>query len=111
MSLMLQKWTNRGRTLVVLAGAVAFVTGGMKADTLTWVGTGGGNWSVAANWSSDGSHTVPQPGDTIKINTLKSGETYNNDIVGLSTRTSSSAANPMPPIPSSPATRSRSPAE
>ena len=76
---------NPHMRLVVLAGAVALVSGSMKADTLTWVGTGGGNWSVAANWSSDGSHTIPESGDIIKINTLKSGETYNNDIVGLST--------------------------
>ena len=65
--------------------AVALICAAAHGDTLTWVGSGGGNWSAAANWSSDGSHTVPQPGDTIKINTLKSGETYNNDIVGLST--------------------------
>jgi hypothetical protein len=65
--------------------AVALICAAAHGDTLTWVGTGGGNWSVAANWSSDGSHTVPESGDTIKINTLKSGETYHNDIVGLST--------------------------
>ena len=69
----------------VVLFALAFAAVSVSADTLTWVGAGGGNWSDAANWSSDGSHAIPQSGDTIKINTLKSGETYNNDIVGLST--------------------------
>ena len=36
--------------------AVALICAAAHGDTLTWVGTGGGNWSVAANWSSDGSH-------------------------------------------------------
>ena len=65
----------------ILAGVALCAT----ADTLTWKATTGGNWSSAANWSSDGSHTVPQSGDTIKILNLASGQTYVNDIEGLST--------------------------
>ena len=73
------------RVLASLAGAFLLAAGVLKADTLTWTASGGGMWSHAANWSSDGSHTVPQSGDTIKILGLKSGEVYENDIDGLST--------------------------
>jgi hypothetical protein len=69
----------------VVLFALVSVAAPAFGDTLTWTASGGGNWSDANNWSSDGSHAIPQSGDTIKINTLKSGETYNNDIVGLST--------------------------
>lgn len=73
------------RVLASLAGTFLLAAGVLKADTLTWTASGGGMWSNAANWSSDGSHTVPQSGDTIKILGLKSGEVYENDIDGLST--------------------------
>lgn len=43
-------------------------------DTLTWVGGNGVNWSTPANWSSTGSHTVPQGGDAVSI----SGTTVND---------------------------------
>ncbi len=83
MSLMLQKWTNRGRTLVMLAGAVALVTGGMKADTLTWTGAGDGAfWSDPANWSTTGSHTIPQRGDSV-IACVDVNCKVTNDIAGL----------------------------
>lgn len=49
---------NRTFLLFVTAAAVAC------ADTLTWTGgAGDGKWSSAGNWSSTGSHAVPQSGD------------------------------------------------
>lgn len=54
------------------------------ADTLTWKGGGANNnWSTAANWTSDGSHTIPQNGDSVSV-TLKYGTECNNDLTGLS---------------------------
>ncbi len=52
------------RTAFAAAAALTFAA---RGDTLTW--TGGSatsdNFSDAANWSSSGSHTTPQTGDTI----------------------------------------------
>ena len=63
--------------LFVLAAGV------LKADTLTWTGAGNGAfWSDPANWSSDGSHTVPQSGDSV-IACVDVGCNVTNDIVGL----------------------------
>ena len=45
----------------VLAASVVY------ADTLTWKGGASGALSSAANWTSDGAHTSPQPGDTVKF--------------------------------------------
>lgn len=69
------------RSLMVL---LAGVSAGVFADTLTWTAPGGGKWSNAANWSSTGSHAVPQSGDTILITNLQDQQTYENDIPGLS---------------------------
>lgn len=44
------------------------------ADTLTWQGGVDANWGTAGNWTSSGSHTVPQNGDTLVV----SGTTVNN---------------------------------
>ena len=83
--------------MVLLAGTSA----GLLADTLTWTAAGGGKWSDAANWSSDGPHAVPQSGDTIRILNLVSGQTYVNDIAGLSTphlEFGGSTASPYPVV-------------
>ena len=50
------------------------------ADTLTWNGGASGNFSTGP-WTSDGSHTTPQNGDTI---VFAAGGTFENDISGLS---------------------------
>ena len=63
--------------------AVGFVCVSASADTLTWKTAGGGKWSDAANWLSNGTHTVPQSGDTIIIASLPGGATCENDIEGL----------------------------
>ena len=50
------------------------------ADTLTWDGGASGNFSTGP-WTSDGSHTTPQNGDTLVFGTAGS---FANDIAGLS---------------------------
>lgn len=53
------------------------------ADTLTWSATTGGNWSDAANWTSDGSHAVPQSGDRVVV-ALSAGSASTNNLSSLS---------------------------
>ena len=50
------------------------------ADTLTWNGGASGNFSTGP-WTSDGSHTTPENGDTLVFGTV--GD-FNNDIADLS---------------------------
>ena len=70
------------RGLVV--GAALCVCAGLFADTLTWTGNGGdGKWSTPANWTSTGSHAIPQSGDSVYAMS-RPNETVNNDIPGLS---------------------------
>lgn len=66
---------------IAALAAVAALTFAARGDTLTW--TGGSatsdNFSDAANWSSSGSHTIPETGDAIVF----AGETRttpNNDL-------------------------------
>lgn len=47
--------------LVMMASCLCGVA---SADTLTWKGGSTGTFTDSANWTSDGSHTSPQPGDT-----------------------------------------------
>ena len=77
-----------------LCGCLALALAAMAAsgDTLNW--TGGANdfkWSSAANWSSDGGHTVPQSGDNVSM-TIGNGAEVTNDIAGLSLATLSVTA-------------------
>ena len=67
----------------VIFATAAFVFAA-AADTLTWTGKGDGVfWSDSRNWSSDGTHTVPESGDSViaKVNAYC---TVSNDIEGLS---------------------------
>ena len=56
------------RTRVLSALAAAFATMPVFADALTWTGSTSGAFSAAGNWSSDGTHTTPQAGDTVTFN-------------------------------------------
>lgn len=47
--------------LVMMASCLCGVA---SADTLTWKGGSTGTFTDSANWTSDGSHTSPQTGDT-----------------------------------------------
>ena len=61
------------RTRVLSALAAALVATSAFADTLTWkTGVTSGSFSGAANWTSDGTHTTPQPGDTVTFNSDES---------------------------------------
>lgn len=62
---------------LILAAGVAFVMT-VSADTLTWKGGTSGEFSNSANWTSDGSHGSPQPGDTLKFTgaTTLTAETF-----------------------------------
>lgn len=51
-----------------------------KADTLTWKGSATGLFSASANWTSDGSHTSPQSGDTVKFPSTVTLEAESVDI-------------------------------
>ena len=64
---------------VFLAASFMLPTVAM-ADTLTWNGGASGSFSTGP-WTSDGSHTMPQNGDTLVFGT---GGTLENDISGLS---------------------------
>ena len=61
------------KKLVLAAGVCAGLYVG-SADTLTWKGGTGTNWSEPANWTSSGTHTTPQNGDTVAL----SGTSVNN---------------------------------
>lgn len=64
--------------VAVLAAGIGF------ADTLTWTGGTGNNWNEPANWTSSGSHTVPESGDTLVFpNAAKADYGTVNDIDGL----------------------------
>ena len=67
-----------------LAGAFGlFLNGAAFADTLTWTGGAGDcKWSTPENWTSDGTHTVPQSGDSVYAS-ADTEQTVNNDITGL----------------------------
>ena len=68
---------NCGR---VLAALLLFASGATAvADTLTWGGGAAGSFSTGP-WTSDGSHTAPENGDTLVFGTAGS---FANDISGL----------------------------
>lgn len=71
--------TFAGRCLSAIA-AVAVGAGTVLADTLTWnSAVTSGSFTDPANWTSDGSHTTPQPGDTVRITGVGSdGTTWSN---------------------------------
>ena len=53
---------------VVVAVFLGLVVGLASADTLTWKSTvTDGSFTDPNNWTSDGTHTTPQPGDTVKF--------------------------------------------
>ena len=55
-----------------------------SADTLTWIGRGDAPvFSDALNWKSDGSHVVPQNGDTISFSGIGAAISVSNDIANL----------------------------
>lgn len=62
-------------TAICAAAPIAAV-----ADTLTWNGGASGNFSTGP-WTSDGSHTAPENGDTLVFGTV--GD-FNNDLSELS---------------------------
>ena len=66
------------RTLAVMLAAIVPIA--VVADTLTWDGGASGNFSTGP-WTSDGSHTAPENGDTLVFGTAGS---FANDIAGLS---------------------------
>ena len=67
---------------VALGMALAYSFVPAAADTLTWNVAGGGKRSDTVNWSSAGTHTVPQSGDMIIISKLPGGQACENGIVG-----------------------------
>ena len=69
-----------------LAGVFGlFLNGAAFADTLTWTGAAGdGKWSTPENWTSDGTHTVPQSGDSVIAKVVGGDGVVTNDIAGLS---------------------------
>ena len=55
-----------------------------SADTLSWRGKGDTNrFSEPMNWSSDGTHAIPQNGDTISFAGITTGISITNDIENL----------------------------
>src|ERR1043165_552530 len=80
-------FTHAGNLLVML---LLLQNAVVLGDTLAWKGTGGGTWSVAANWvnlTAGGTHTTPQNGVTVVFNPANSTGTLTttNDlsIVGI----------------------------
>lgn len=68
----------------IVVAFAAFWAWSACADTLTWTGNGtDANWSTAANWSSTGTHTVPQNGDSVYA-AATTGSTVQNDLENLS---------------------------
>ena len=67
--------------LMTIAAIAASASSAMFADTLTWNG-GGGNFSDDTKWTSDGSHAIPQNGDSV-ILTSTAAATIVNDIANL----------------------------
>lgn len=75
---------TKKRFSTAVAAALVLTVGMVGADTLTW--TGGGDrtqWSDPLNWSSSGSHTVPQNGDSVYASAT-TGTTVSNDLSNLS---------------------------
>ena len=72
------------KNLIVLGWCV-LAASVVCADTLTWTGGASGALSSAANWTSDGAHTSPQPGDTVKFTraTTLTAETFDLGSGGL----------------------------
>ena len=68
-----QERNMNATTLRTVAASAAIAAAGAAipaadAETLTWIGGASGLMSVPSNWTSDGSHASPQPGDTMKFN-------------------------------------------
>ena len=68
----------------LLAAVIALAAAGAYADTLKWIGRGDAPvFSDALNWKSDGSHVVPQNGDTISFSGIGAALSVSNDIANL----------------------------
>lgn len=72
------------RSTAIATAIALFAAAGAFADTLTWIGRGSSPvFSDALNWKSDGSHVVPQNGDTISFSGIGAALSVSNDIANL----------------------------
>ena len=72
------------RSTAIATVLALFAAAGAFADTLTWIGRGDAPvFSDALNWKSDGSHAVPQNGDTISFSDIGAALSVSNDIANL----------------------------
>ena len=72
----MKAFSKKSLLCLLLVSVAAFA----NADTLTWDGGASGSFSTGP-WTSDGSHTTPENGDTLVFGTV--GD-FNNDIADLS---------------------------
>jgi autotransporter-associated beta strand protein len=82
-----KRGARRARLMAVASAAFLFWTlapGAAHADTCTWSGAGASNlWSLAANWTCNGSHVVPEDGDTLVFPATGTQFANTNDLTDL----------------------------
>lgn len=72
---------NMNKMIAAAVAVSTMIPSPTWADTLTWKG-GDGHFSDDAKWTSDGSHTIPQNGDSVTL-TSTAAATIVNDIANL----------------------------